>query len=168
MTTPHPLQRDGNKNNQDLAGQSLGCRQITYHILRWCASTHGVHHSAHREGNPASSDKVRHCSFVLSRHLGWTSRVGWVRPHSVLSGPLASNPTVSCLCRQYTSYVTFSHAVNTHSLLHISLHGSRMCWCASFIHMVVHVMLLSVVCPFTLCSSLCSCRCISPISASST
>ena len=34
-------------------------------------------------------------------------------------------------CKQYTSYVTFSHAVNTHSLLHITLHGSRMCWCAS-------------------------------------
>ena len=28
-------------------------------------------------------------------------------------------------CKQYTSYVTFSHAVNTHSLLHITLHGSR-------------------------------------------
>ena len=35
------------------------------------------------------------------------------------------------LCKQCTSYVTFSHAVNTHSLLHITLHGSRMCWCAS-------------------------------------
>ena len=28
------------------------------------------------------------------------------------------------ICRQYTSYVIFSHAVNTHSLLHITLHGS--------------------------------------------
>ena len=27
-------------------------------------------------------------------------------------------------CRQYTSHVTFSHAVNTHKLLHITLHGS--------------------------------------------
>ena len=27
-------------------------------------------------------------------------------------------------CRQYASHVTFSHAVNTHSLLHITLHGS--------------------------------------------
>ena len=35
------------------------------------------------------------------------------------------------VCGQYTSHVTFSHAVNTHSLLHITLHGSRMCWCAS-------------------------------------
>ena len=35
------------------------------------------------------------------------------------------------MCRQYTSYVTFSHAVNTHLLLHITLHGPRMCWCAS-------------------------------------
>ena len=26
-------------------------------------------------------------------------------------------------CKQYTSYVTLSHAVNTHSLLHITLHG---------------------------------------------
>ena len=32
-----------------------------------------------------------------------------------------------CFCKQYTLYVTFSHAVNTH----ITLHGLRMCWCAS-------------------------------------
>ena len=34
-------------------------------------------------------------------------------------------------CKQHTSYVSFSHAVNTHSLLHITLHGSRKCWLAS-------------------------------------
>ena len=28
-------------------------------------------------------------------------------------------------CKQYTSHVTFSHAVNTHLLLHITLHGSK-------------------------------------------
>ena len=34
-------------------------------------------------------------------------------------------------CRQYTSHVTVFLAVNTHQLLHITLHGSRTCWCAS-------------------------------------
>ena len=37
----------------------------------------------------------------------------------------------ACSCEQCTSYLNFSHAVNTHSLLHVTLHGSRMCWCAS-------------------------------------
>ena len=37
---------------------------------------------------------------------------------------LSIHGAVSELCRRYTSHVTFSHAVNTHSLLHITLHGS--------------------------------------------
>ena len=54
--------RDRNQRSQDLDGQSLGCRKITYHILRWCASAPWVF----PEGNPALLDKMRHCAFVLS------------------------------------------------------------------------------------------------------
>ena len=69
-------------------------------------------------------------------------------------------------CKQYTSYVTFSHAVNTHSLLHITLHGSRVCWRASrHLHSRPCVRLH---CLFSLCSSRCSFPCVSPISSSST
>ena len=62
--------------------------------------------------------------------------------------------------------VIFSHAMNTHSLLLITLHGSRMCWCASS-HLHGHpcVRLDRL---FTLCSSPCSFPCVSPILSSST
>ena len=50
-------------------------------------------------------------------------------------------------CKQYTSYVTFSHAVNTHSSLHIALNGSRMCWCASS-HLHGHPCRAPECCPF--------------------
>ena len=70
------------------------------------------------------------------------------------------------VCKQYTSYVTFSHAVNTHYLLHITLHGSRMCWCASC-HLHGHPR-CAVVRSLTLCSSPCSFPCVSPILSSST
>ena len=56
-----------------------------------------------------------------------------------------------------TPHTSLSHAVNTYSLLHITLHGSRMCWSASS----------SMSCgvrSLTLCSSLCSFPCVSPIS----
>ena len=69
-------------------------------------------------------------------------------------------------CRQYTSYVTFSHAVNTHSLLHITLHGSRMCWCASS-HPHSRPCHAPECCLFSPYSSPCSFRCVSPVSSSS-
>ena len=65
------------------------------------------------------------------------------------------------LCKQYTSCVTFSHAVNTHSSLHITLHGSRMCWCASC-HLHSHLC-VRLDCLFSLYSSPCSFPCVSPI-----
>ena len=70
------------------------------------------------------------------------------------------------VCQLYTSYDTFSHAVNTHCLSHITLHGSRMCWCASS-HLHGHPR-CAVVRSLTLCSSSCSCPCVSPILSSST
>ena len=70
-------------------------------------------------------------------------------------------------CRQYTSYVTFSHAANTHSLLHITLHGSRMCWCASS-HPHGHPCHAPECCLFSPYSSSFSQPCVSPISSSST
>ena len=59
-------------------------------------------------------------------------------------------------CRQCTSHVTFSHAVNTHSLLYITLHGSRMCWCA-LCHLHGHPR-VRLDCLFSPCSSPCSFR----------
>ena len=64
-------------------------------------------------------------------------------------------------CGQYTSHVTFSHAVNTHELSHITLLGSRMCWCASR-HLHGHPR-CAVVRSLTLCSSPCSFPCVSSI-----
>ena len=68
--------------------------------------------------------------------------------------------------KQYTAHVSFSHAVNTHSLLHITLHGSRMCWCASC-HLHSHPC-VRLDCLFSPYSSSCSFPCVSPISSSST
>ena len=71
----------------------------------------------------------------------FTRNVELKRCWSVRSAPLV-RPRERC--RQHNSHVTFSHVVNTHWLLHITLHGSRMCWCASHvIYMVIHVVRLS-------------------------
>ena len=74
-------------------------------------------------------------------HSHWTSGQ---KPHLIKNGTkiechTANNvpfvvpglSTSSSSSSSPTSPVNFSHAVNTPSLLHITLHGSRMCWCAS-------------------------------------
>ena len=78
-------------------------------------------------------------------------------------------PSILCAsCRQYTSHVTFSHAVNTHSLLHSTLQWLK-------IVLVVRISphphshpCVRLDCLFSPYSSPCSSPCVSPISSSST